>query len=183
MSNLIYETFSKDGNFIFYGYPDSGTSLVLLQLAANLCKNKLAYNVVSCDNHLKNDLFLEKCTNILDIKFEFMEYDKITKIKTEGLGNLIYLRGYNDCSNIKEYYDLFHNNTLKLILVIDCSRKDDINRELLESVEIINIDHIILSKADMLKNMSGREYLKELCPDISRKLLFISANERIGGDL
>ena len=104
-------------------------------------------------------------------------------MKTEGLGNLIYLRGYNDCSNIKEYHSLFHNNILKLILVIDCSRKDEINRELLESVEIKNIDYIILSKADMLKNMSGREYLKELCPDISRKLLFISDNELIGRDL
>ncbi|GHT60144.1 hypothetical protein FACS1894109_17350 [Spirochaetia bacterium] len=184
--------FPAGNNVVFYGYPGSGRTNAFMKIATKLKLGlKIPISIVNCDTwHLGKNYTIESFAEITDIPFHKMEIDKLADLRDDNL--LIYLRfderGYfseenrsNIGLNLNYFFqkDIFQNKKFKKVLVLDCTRKDDINDALIESVGKDFIDAIILTKVDL---PADKESVYNYLCSINIPVAFISSGEDILND-
>jgi flagellar biosynthesis GTPase FlhF len=181
--------FPAGSNVVFYGYPGSGRTNALMKIAAKLKLGlKIPITIVNCDTwHLGKSNTIESFAEITDIPFHKMEIEKIAGLQDKNL--LVYLR-FDERSYFSEenkpsvdlnlnYFfqkDVFQNKKFKKVLVLDCTRKDEINDALIESIGKDFIDAIIPAKIDMVPDKAS--VCNYLC-SINIPVVFVSFGEDI----
>jgi flagellar biosynthesis GTPase FlhF len=159
----ISTVFDDPGRFLFFGYPGSGTAITVAKIATKLSFNaKQKYILLSCDPFQAG---IGHKIKMLAYHLD-MEYQAIERIadleQLTGINNFIRLR-CPTITTITDYQAVFHNPVFKKALVLDCTRKDDVNTALVRLIGKDVIDGVILTKIDLVQDkMAVYEYLSSL---------------------
>jgi hypothetical protein len=164
----ILPIFSRPGYFLYFGYPGSGIAKKLLDDAACLWWYGIKYTIVSCDEyHIDKYQHLRTMAEMLNL--DIREYRGSAEALSKNLDRkriktaLIYLRVFSFPKEFDMYDSLFHDQKFTKLLVLDCTRKDEINNALIAGIGKENIDAVILTKTDMiLDEEKFFEYVKSI---------------------
>jgi flagellar biosynthesis GTPase FlhF len=176
MNNLrSIDLFSEEPNVLFFGYPGSGTAVTMAKIAAKFLQlHNQKWDFVSCD------LFHADIGHKIKMLASHLELDYQEKTLADleqltGKNHFIYL----ECpaiATIAEYQAVFHNPAFKKALVLDCTRKDDVNTALIRLIGKDIIDGIIPTKIDLVQDKKAvYEYLCLL----ELPIAFLSYGEKI----
>jgi flagellar biosynthesis GTPase FlhF len=162
-------------NLCFFGFPGSGVASTIARISKNYLELKIKpIMVISDDYHIGKREQLKIIASIMDIETKEVLFKDFEIVNKNNEKHLVYLRGFSSNNEFHEYDTLFSNKELTKIFILDCSRKNEINKAFLEEF-YSKIDAVVLTKRDMVKNFSLDKYIEE------RKIpvLHISKNEAL----
>lgn len=147
---------SKPGRFLYFGYPGSGTAKQLAEDAMLLFQDGKRYSIVGFDEyHTGIHQNLRTYAEIIGIGYE--EFSGPTTrlswwLDQKGIETaLVYLRGFSRPDSFCYFYQsLFRDKNFTKLLILDCTRKDDLNLSLINGIGRENIDGVVLTKVDMI---------------------------------
>jgi flagellar biosynthesis GTPase FlhF len=169
------DLFTEQANVLFFGYPGSGITVSMAKIAARVFTvGKRKGTFISSDEFQAGiGHKIEMLAATLDMEYQANTIAELGKLTDTN--NFIRLR-CPSIATIAEYQPIFRNQTFKKALVLDCTRKDDVNTELIRLIGKEAIDGIILTKIDLVHDkMAVYEYLNSL----ELPIAYLSYGERI----
>ncbi|GHT97896.1 hypothetical protein FACS1894142_3450 [Spirochaetia bacterium] len=149
---------AKPGRFLYFGYPGSGTAKQLAEDAMLLFQDGTRYTIIGYDEyHAGIHQNLRTYAEIIGISYEEFngpDYRLSWMLDQKGIETaLIYLRGFSQPDRFcYTYKSLFCDKDFTKFLVLDCTRKDELNLSLIAGIGRENIDAVMLTKIDMIRD-------------------------------
>jgi flagellar biosynthesis GTPase FlhF len=179
MNNLqTIDLFTEQENVLFFGYPGSGVAVNMAKIACRLLLDKNWKHIfVSSDPfQIGNTYKLKMLASCFEMKYQESAIADLEQLTAKNC--FIYLR-CPTVTTITKYQSILYNPAFKKVLVLDCTRKNEVNTTLIRLIGKEAINGIICTKIDIVQDKKAvYDYLCSL----ELPVAYLSCGEKITRD-